>query len=195
MLLKYLPDLPLHASTQMSIHNLEGAKEVESLGFSRAVLARELSINEIEFIRNNTNIELEVFVHGALCISYSGQCLMSSMIGARSGNRGKCAQSCRLPYELICKEDNKSIDKGYILSPKDLCGLEYIPELINIGVTSFKIEGRLKNPEYVATVTRIYRKYIDLAQTDANYTISSQDKKDLMQSFNRGRFFIWSLIK
>lgn len=100
-LLRYLPDLPIHASTQMSLHNLEGAKEVESLGFKRAVLARELSINEIEFIKNNTSIELETFIHGALCISYSGQCLMSSMIGGRSGNRGKCAQICRLPYELI----------------------------------------------------------------------------------------------
>lgn len=187
-LLKYLPNLPIHASTQMSIHNLEGAKEVECLGFRRAVLARELSINEIEFIHNNTNIELEVFIHGALCISYSGQCLMSSMIGARSGNRGKCAQSCRLPYELIDYTNNKTIDKGYLLSPKDLCGLDFIPNLIDIGVSSLKIEGRLKSPEYVATVTRIYRKYIDLALSSNEYKVDSKDKKDLMQAFNRGGF-------
>lgn len=186
-LLKYLPDLPIHASTQMSIHNLEGAKEVESLGFKRAVLARELSINEIEFIKNNTNIELETFIHGALCISYSGQCLMSSMIGGRSGNRGTCAQACRLPYELI-DSNNKSIDKGYLLSPKDLCGLDYIPDLINIGVSSLKIEGRLKSPEYVATVTRIYRKYIDLSLSSNDYIVDEKDKKDLMQAFNRGGF-------
>lgn len=187
-LLKYLPDLPIHASTQMSIHNLEGAKVLEDLGFRRAVLARELSINEIEFIRNNTKIELETFIHGALCISYSGQCLLSSMIGGRSGNRGKCAQSCRLPYELVDKEKNKCLDKGYILSPKDLCGLDYIPDLINIGVSSLKIEGRLKSPEYVATVTRIYRKYIDLALSSNEYIVEEQDKKDLMQAFNRGGF-------
>lgn len=187
-LLKYLPDLPIHASTQMSIHNLEGAKEIESLGFKRAVLARELSINEIEFIKNNTSIELETFIHGALCISYSGQCLMSSMIGGRSGNRGKCAQICRLPYELIDNTKNKSIDKGYLLSPKDLCGLDYIPDLINIGVASLKIEGRLKSPEYVATVTRIYRKYIDLALSTNEYVVEEKDKKDLMQAFNRGGF-------
>lgn len=185
-LLKNFPSLPIHASTQMSIHNLEGAKELESLGFSRVVLARELSINEIEFICNNTSIELETFIHGALCISYSGQCLLSSMIGARSGNRGKCAQSCRLPYELL--NNNKRIDKGYLLSPKDLCGLDFIPDLINIGVSSLKIEGRLKNPEYVATVTRIYRKYIDLALSSKKYVIDSKDKKDLAQSFNRGGF-------
>lgn len=188
LLLKHLPDLPIHASTQMSIHNLEGAKELESLGFSRCVLARELSIQEIEFIKNNTNIELETFIHGALCISYSGQCLMSSMIGGRSGNRGKCAQSCRLPYELICKETNSCIDKGYLLSPKDLCGIDFIPDLINIGITSLKIEGRLKNPEYVATVTRIYRKYIDLANSADPYIVDEKDKKDLAQCFNRGGF-------
>lgn len=172
----------------MSVHNLEGAKELESLGFSRVVLSRELSIYEIEFIKNNTNIELETFIHGALCISYSGQCMMSSMIGGRSGNRGKCAQICRLPYELVSNKNTSGIDKGYLLSPRDLCGLEFIPDLINIGVTSLKIEGRLKNPEYVATVTRIYRKYIDLAISGEKYIIDEKDKKDLAQSFNRGGF-------
>ena len=192
-LLKHLPDLPIHASTQMSVHNLEGAKELEFLGFSRVVLARELSIYEIEFIKNNTNIELETFIHGALCISYSGQCMMSSMIGGRSGNRGKCAQICRLPYELVSNKNTSSIDKGYLLSPRDLCGLEFIPDLINIGVTSLKIEGRLKNPEYVATVTRIYRKYIDLSISGEKYIIDEKDKKDLAQSFNRGGFSCRSL--
>lgn len=187
-LLKYFPNLPIHASTQMTIHNLEGAKQLEELGVRRAVLSRELSINEIEFIHNNTNIELETFIHGALCISYSGQCLMSSMIGARSGNRGKCAQSCRLPYEFISTTNKIPLDKGYLLSPKDLCGLEFIPDLLSIGVSSLKIEGRLKSPEYVATVTRIYRKYIDLALSDSDYIIDENDKKDLMLAFNRGGF-------
>lgn len=191
ILLKYLPDLPIHASTQMSIHNLEGAQELESLGFSRVVLARELSLGEIEFIRNNTTIELETFIHGALCISYSGQCLLSSMIGGRSGNRGKCAQACRLPYELIqtsSQTPTRSLDKGYLLSPRDLCGLEFIPSLLELGITSLKIEGRMKTPEYVATVTRIYRKYIDLALSGNTYLIDDKDKQDLLQVFNRGGF-------
>lgn len=188
-LIKNFPNLPIHASTQMTIHNLEGAKKIESLGFSRAVLSRELSLSEIEFIRNNCNIELELFIHGALCISYSGQCLMSSMIGARSGNRGKCAQACRLPYELICKDTTSHIlDKGYLLSPRDLCGLDYIPTLMDMGINSLKIEGRMKSPEYVATVTRIYKKYINLAKSNSDYLVSKEDKKDLLQVFNRGGF-------
>ena len=187
LLIESFPDLPIHASTQMSIHNLQGALKLQELGFSRIVLARELSINEIEYICQNTSIEIECFIHGALCISYSGQCLFSSMIGGRSGNRGTCAQSCRLPYELI--ENNKTtIDKGHLLSPKDLCSLEYIPRLVNAGVKSFKIEGRMKTPEYVATVTKTYRKYIDLAQSGKEYKIEEKDIKNLMQVFNRGNF-------
>lgn len=187
LLIESFPDLPIHASTQMSIHNLQGALKLQELGFSRIVLARELSIDEIEYICQNTSIEIECFIHGALCISYSGQCLFSSMIGGRSGNRGTCAQSCRLPYELI--ENNKTtIDKGYLLSPRDLCSLDYIPRLVNAGVKSFKIEGRMKAPEYVATVTKIYRKYIDLAQSGKEYMIEEKDKKNLMQVFNRGNF-------
>ena len=187
LLIETFPDLPIHASTQMSIHNLQGALKLQELGFSRIVLARELSINEIEYICQNTSIEIECFIHGALCISYSGQCLFSSMIGGRSGNRGTCAQSCRLPYELI--ENNKTtIDKGHLLSPKDLCSLEYIPRLVNAGVKSFKIEGRMKTPEYVATVTKTYRKYIDLAQSGKEYKIEEKDIKNLMQVFNRGNF-------
>ena len=158
-LIDHFPGLQVHGSTQMSVHNLEGVLQLQKLGFSRVVLSRELHIKEIETICKNANIEIETFIHGALCISYSGQCLFSSMIGGRSGNRGKCAQPCRLPYELL--EDDICIDKGYLLSPRDLCGLEFLPQLIKAGVSSLKIEGRMKTPEYVATVTRIYRKYID----------------------------------
>ena len=188
-LIELFPDLPIHASTQMTIHNLEGALQAEQLGFKRAVLSRELNIDEIKYICDNTNIEIEVFVHGALCISYSGQCLLSSMIGARSGNRGKCAQPCRLPYKLIEKSSDKEqqLDNGYLLSTKDLNSLELLPTLVNLGIKCFKIEGRLKTPEYVGTVTRIYRKYIDLAmQKNVPYIIDEKDKQDLLQVFNRG---------
>lgn len=189
-LAKYLIDnlknLPIHASTQMTVHNLESINILEKLGFSRAVLSRELSLNEIEYITKNSNIEIEAFMHGALCISYSGQCLLSSAIGGRSGNRGRCAGPCRLPYELL---DSKStLDKGYLLSCRDLCSLEFLPQLINCGITSFKIEGRMKSPEYVATVTRIYRKYMDLVLNNKDYKIDNKDLEDLLQSFNRGNF-------
>ena len=182
-----MPKMNVHGSTQMTIHNLQGVLALEKLGFKRVVLSRELSLSEIEYICNNSNIEIEVFTHGALCISYSGQCLFSSTIGARSGNRGRCAQPCRLPYELI-DEENNSLDKGYLLSPRDLCSLEYIPDLIKAGVASFKIEGRMKTPEYVAVVTSIYRKYIDLALSDKDYKVDKEDIKRLMQVFNRGGF-------
>lgn len=185
-LIKAFPDLAIHASTQMSIHNLQGVLELQNLGFKRVVLSRELSISEIEYICQNSSIEIECFIHGALCISYSGQCLFSSMVGGRSGNRGQCAQPCRLPYNLF--ENNKKIDSGYLLSTRDLLGLEYIPNLINAGVHCLKIEGRMKNPEYVATVTRIYRKYIDLFYSDKNnFKIEETDKKALLQVFNRGQ--------
>lgn len=154
-----IPALPLHASTQMSVYNLAGVEELKKLGFSRVVLARELSLNEIKYICDNTDMEIEIFIHGALCVCYSGQCLMSSMIGDRSGNRGKCAQPCRMIYELIKNED--SCGKGYFLSPKDLCTIDYISNLPN--VTSLKIEGRMKSPEYVATVVSSYRKVLDKA--------------------------------
>ena len=175
---EYIPNLNLHASTQMTIYNLEGVNELKKLGFTRVVLARELSLDEIKYICDNTDVEIEVFVHGALCISYSGQCLMSSMIGDRSGNRGKCAQPCRLPYTLI--KNNEPIANGYLLSPKDLSTIEYISKLPNI--TSLKIEGRMKSPEYVATVISIYRKAIDNAE------ITNDDKNNLTQIFNRGGF-------
>ena len=185
LLIDNFHDLPLHSSTQMSVHNLEGVKKLEALGFKRVVLSRELPISEIEYICKNTSVEIECFVHGALCISYSGQCLFSSSIGGRSGNRGSCAQPCRLPYTLL-ENKEKEIDSGYLLSPRDLCGLEYLPQLIKAGVTSFKIEGRMKKPEYVATVTRIYRKYINTVINGKSFEINPQDKKDLLQVFNRG---------
>lgn len=175
---EYIPNLPLHASTQMTIYNLQGVQELKKLGFTRVVLARELSLEEIKYICDNTDVEIEVFVHGALCISYSGQCLMSSMIGDRSGNRGKCAQPCRLPYTLI--QNTMPVANGYLLSPKDLSTIEYISKLPNI--TSLKIEGRMKSPEYVATVISTYRKAID------NIEITPQDKNNLAQVFNRGGF-------
>ena len=183
-LMKTFPDLPIHASTQMTTHNLKGVLELEDLGFKRVVLSRELSANEIEHICKNSNIDIECFIHGALCISYSGQCLLSSMLGGRSGNRGQCAGPCRLPYELL--ENDKKIDSGYLLSTRDLCGLDYIPFLINAGVSCFKIEGRMKSPEYVAIVTKIYRKYIDLALSNEPYVIDETDRKNLLQAFNRG---------
>ena len=192
-LIKNFPDLPIHASTQMSVHSLEGVLALQKMGFSRVVLSRELSLEDIEYICKNSDIEIEVFVHGALCISYSGQCLLSSMVGGRSGNRGKCAQPCRLPYELL--ENSETIDKGYLLSPRDLCGLEYLPRLVNAGVSCLKIEGRMKTPEYVATVTRIYRKYLDLALLGQSANIKEHDKKYLLQVFNRGGFSTGHLDK
>lgn len=181
-LAKYLidnfPHLPIHASTQMTVHNLQGVLELEKLGFDRVVLSRELSCEEIEYICKNCNVEIETFIHGALCICYSGQCLFSSVVGGRSGNRGKCAGPCRLPYELISENNStyeiKTINKGYLLSTKDLCGIAYIPRLIQAGVKCFKIEGRMKRPEYVATVTRIYRKYIDMFQNTNEFNIDEK---------------------
>ena len=185
-IIKTFPDLDVHSSTQMTVYNLKGVQEIERLGFKRCVLARELSIDEIKHICKNSNIEIEVFVHGALCISYSGQCLMSSMIGGRSGNRGKCAGTCRLPYSLL--KNKQMVDKGFLLSSKDVCTLDIIPELIKAGVKSFKIEGRMKSPEYVGLVTSVYRKYIDLAYSNREYNVENQDRENLMQIFNRGGF-------
>ncbi len=192
LLINSFPDLPIHSSTQMSIHNLEGVLKLQEMGLKRVVLSRELSLRDIAYICKHSSIEIETFVHGALCISYSGQCLFSSLVGGRSGNRGKCAQSCRLPYSLL--EDGKKIDSGYLLSTRDLCGLQFLPQFITAGVTSFKIEGRMKNSEYVAIVTKLYRKYIDLALECIasghleNYKINSEDEKMLLQVFNRGNF-------
>lgn len=185
------PGMEVHGSTQMTIHNLEGAIALKNLGYSRVVLARESTLSDIDYICRNANIDIEAFVHGALCISYSGQCLFSSAIGGRSGNRGRCAQPCRMYYNMLEPSDNvsyKNIGKGFLISPRDLCGLDFIPDLIKAGVKSFKLEGRMKTPEYVATVTRIYRKYIDLALSDNDYIVDKNDLHDLMLAFNRGGF-------
>lgn len=178
---KRFPDLPLHASTQMTAASLDAVKYLENMGFSRVVLSRELSRREIEYICKNAKAEIEVFVHGALCMCYSGQCLMSSLIGGRSGNRGLCAQPCRLAYDMT---DGKNIlAEGYLLSPKDNALADEISALKDIGVTSLKIEGRLKRPEYVAQVTGVYRRLID-TQTKPN----KSDWSLLEGAFNRSGF-------
>lgn len=184
------PDLPLHASTQMTAHNAEGVRLLGALGFKRVVLSRELSMNDIKAIAENSgDIEIETFVHGALCVSYSGQCLMSGMIGGRSGNRGRCAQPCRLPYTLV-DEDGRDVLAGadagqYLLSPKDMNAADLLPEFIEAGVTSLKIEGRMKRPEYVAVVVDAYRRAIDAYFNKADAKMSPEDQKNLAQIFNR----------
>ena len=177
------PDLPIHASTQMTITNVLGAQFLKSLGAERIVTAREMQLSEIEEIAKNTDVEIESFVHGALCYCYSGQCLYSSLIGGRSGNRGQCAQPCRLPY----RTDNQK-DTQYVLSLKDICTLEYIPELVEAGIDSFKIEGRMKKPEYVALVTAMYRKYVDLYLKYGKkaFRVEEKDREMLMDLYNRG---------
>ena len=187
LLINSFPNIAIHASTQLTAHNLDGVLSLQDMGFRRVVLSRELTLEEIEYITKNSNVEIETFIHGALCISYSGQCLFSSMVGGRSGNRGKCAQPCRLPFSLIDEKSSK-LDSGYLLSTRDLCGLDFIPNLIKAGVTSLKIEGRMKSPEYVATVTKIYRKYIDLAYSNEPYVVEDSDRKLLALAFNRGGF-------
>ena len=182
---KKFPNLELHASTQMHIHNLDGVKLMESLGMSRVVLARETSIDDIREIKENSNVELEVFVHGALCISYSGQCLMSSLIGGRSGNRGTCAGSCRLKYDIVDEENHKLNKFSYPLSTKDLNSLEYIGNLIDIGVSSLKIEGRMKSKEYVYKVVSLYRRAIDSYYKYGKVYIDNNDLIELKKIFNR----------
>ncbi len=169
------PNLPIHASTQMVIHDLPGVLAAEEMGIKRVVLARELSIAEIRHIAENTDVELEVFGHGALCMSYSGQCYMSSMIGGRSGNRGSCAQPCRLVYGL----DGQN---GQFLSLKDLCSLNHIETLKKAGITSLKIEGRMKGPNYVSTVTDVYRACIDGRRP------TKEDFERLLSAFDRDGF-------
>lgn len=177
------PEIPLHASTQMTIHNSWGVKFLKKMGFSRAVLAREVSLENIKLIKEETKLPLEVFVHGALCVSFSGQCLMSSMIGGRSGNRGRCAQPCRLPYSLLDSQGN-AIESGHLLSPKDLKMIDYLPCFAEAGVKSLKIEGRMKRPEYVATVVRHYREALD-SLSHSNFSVSSVAQNELQQIFNR----------
>lgn len=176
---KLFPDLAMHASTQMSAYSKEQVEFLASLGFKRVVLARELSIEEIKEICNSTNVEIEVFVHGALCVSVSGQCNMSRLIGERSANRGSCAQPCRQKYSLYKRgEASPVISNKYILSKKDIWGLDLVPELVKAGVKSLKIEGRNKFPEYVAEATRLYKKRVTSDVTD-------MEKHELLQVFNR----------
>ena len=190
LLHKFLPDMPLHLSTQATVYNPQAIPQVKALGYERVVPARELTMEELRaFVREchsgEDPIEVEVFCHGALCMCYSGQCQLSRLMGGaseRSGNRGLCAQPCRLPYT------NDKGQRGYFLSPKDLCTLDLLPELCRAGVDSLKIEGRLKSPEYVAIVTSIYRKYLDQYRDTGRVSIDPADMKDLKQIFNRGGF-------
>ncbi len=184
-----LPELEIHASTQMTVHSLPGVELMKELGFQRVVLSREVSLENIKHIRENSRVELETFIHGALCVCYSGECLMSSLIGGRSGNRGRCAQPCRLQYTLVDEKGKALSDEklgSHLLSPRDLNSIEFLPELIKAGICSFKIEGRMKRPEYVATVIRVYREAIDRYLADPeHYRVPDEDKRDLRQIFNR----------
>lgn len=188
---EWFPDLPIHASTQMTMSGELSAQKLKELGATRIVTPRELSLDEIRRIHESCDLEIESFVHGALCYCYSGQCLFSSIAGGRSGNRGRCAQPCRMAYTV--EQNGKVVlpqQKGYILSPKDLCTIELLPQLIEAGIYSLKIEGRMKKPEYTAGVVSIYRKYLDqyLANKTAPYRVSEADKKHLLGLFNRKGF-------
>lgn len=198
---KHFPDLHIHASTQMTVTGYRSAKMLKELGASRVVTARELSLQEIASIRDHVDIEIESFVHGALCYCYSGQCLLSSLIGGRSGNRGRCAQPCRLPYEVTGEAGGRktgertgtragAADERYLLSLKDLCTLDILPDIIEAGVYSLKIEGRMKSPRYTAGVVSIYRKYTDryLAHGRNGYRVEPEDRKMLLELFDRGGF-------
>ena len=180
-----VPSLPVHASTQMTCTDASSVELARSLGASRVILARELSLDEIAAIRSQTDAELEVFVHGALCIAYSGQCLTSEAIGGRSANRGACAQACRLPYELVVDGELRDLgDRAYLLSPRDLEASQYVPKLMELGIRSLKIEGRLKGPEYVAATTRLYRAAIDAALEGR--TVDDELRARAIQTYSRG---------
>ena len=204
MLSRDYPGLPLHVSTQATVTDPGAANLLKGLGAVRVVPARELSLQEIRRIKEESGLEVECFIHGALCYSYSGQCLFSSLVGGRSGNRGRCAQSCRMPYNLYDEQGRKLNQKGeeYLLSLKDLNSLAYLPELYCAGVDSLKIEGRMKKAEYAAGVTSVYRKYLDLllklseeqrCETPeefrkAGYKVNISDEKKLFDLFNRNGF-------
>ena len=179
------PDFELHASTQMTIHNGEAAIYFKEKGFHRVVLSREMTIDEIKYISTDLMIETEMFVHGAICVSYSGQCLMSSIIGGRSGNRGRCAQPCRMEY--ILKGEKSGEQKGHLLSPKDMCTIDDIKDIVESGTHSLKIEGRMKRPEYVAGVVDNYRKAVDKVLFKKKYN-EQEGKGQLLQLFNRSGF-------
>jgi len=190
-----VPELELHASTQMTITSPEGLELMRQTGITRAVVARELSLRELDRFKA-VDVPIETFVHGALCVAYSGQCLTSESLGQRSANRGECAQACRLPYDLVVDGQIHELgDKRYLLSPQDLAGIEEIPQLIGLGVRAFKIEGRLKSPEYVAAVTKVYRQAIDRVTTPgapgAPGTVSAADRYALEMTFSRGLFTGW----
>jgi len=181
------PQLPIHASTQMTLTSAECITEALELGIERVVLPRELSIREIAKIKEHSDLPLEAFVHGALCVAYSGQCLTSESLGGRSANRGQCAQACRLPYEIVCDgEDVETGSQKYLLSPQDLAAYALVPELRSAGVVSFKIEGRLKTPEYVANITRHYRQAIDAAVAGRPVQFTPRDVEEMELSFSRG---------
>lgn len=182
-----VPRLPMHASTQMTVHNLDGVKALEALGFARVVLSREVTLEAVRHICAQARAEIEVFVHGALCVCYSGQCLMSSMIGGRSGNRGRCAQPCRLPYTLVDEKDHDLLGEGagkYLLSPRDLNTIHLLPQLLEAGVSSLKIEGRMKRPEYVVVAVGCYRRAVD-SYLAGSFCVPPEDSRALAQIFNR----------
>lgn len=186
------PGLDIHASTQMTITGPYGARLMKELGASRVVTARELSLEEIRELRDQAKVEIESFVHGALCYCYSGQCLMSSLIGGRSGNRGRCAQPCRLPYQVRSQGGGELTprDERYVMSLKDLCTLDLIPHMAQAGIDSLKIEGRMKSPRYTAGVVSIYRKYVDryLEAGSGKYCVQKEDRQALLDLFDRGGF-------
>lgn len=177
---QHVPRLLLHASTQMTTTSLSGVRALKEIGLSRVVLSRELSLAQIREIASAGVLPVEVFLHGALCVAYSGQCLFSSLLGGRSGNRGQCAQPCRLPFS------SRVAMRPYLLSPKDLCLIDRLPELLGAGASSLKIEGRLKRPEYVAEVVSIYRRAIDTLLETGRYSVTTEERSRLAQAFNRG---------
>src|SRR5215469_798607 len=200
-----VPQLELHASTQMTITSPEGLELMRQTGITRAVVARELSLRELDRFRA-VDVPIETFVHGALCVAYSGQCLTSESLGQRSANRGECAQACRLPYDLMVDGQKHELgDRRYLLSPQDLAGLDEIPQLVSLGIRAFKIEGRLKSPEYVAAVTKVYRKAIDQAVAMTTpvspvsprragtepAAVSASERYALEMTFSRGLYSGW----
>ncbi|MBN9523597.1 U32 family peptidase, partial [bacterium] len=181
------PALPVHASTQMTLTEPRGITFVRGLGVGRVVLARELSLDDVRKVTAATDTPVEVFVHGALCVAYSGQCLTSEALGGRSANRGQCAQACRLPYEMVVDGTVRALgDRAYLLSPQDLAAYDHIAPLVEAGVVSFKIEGRLKGGPYVAATTQTYRRAIDAATGGQTFRMSRREKLDLAQTFSRG---------
>ncbi|MEE8324168.1 MAG: peptidase U32 family protein, partial [Candidatus Humimicrobiaceae bacterium] len=182
--------VPVHASTQMNIHNHRSLRLLKKVGFKRVVLAREMTLDEIKKAKENIDIDIEVFGHGSQCYCYSGNCYFSSFVGGRSGNRGRCSQPCRMKFMLASKEGDSfnylTGSPSYLLSKNDLCTLNILPEIIRSGVTALKIEGRMKSPEYVAIVIKIYRKYIDQYYNDPeNYQVKEDDMYKLTQIFSR----------